>query len=239
MPRKVRVGMVGTSMIADFMHLPSLKGHAQAELVAVCGRDEKRLEELASKYAIPRRFRDYHEMIERGDLQALVIAVPDDLHYGVTTEALNAGLHVLCEKPLAMNAAQAKEMLSRAESKGVVHMTFFTYRWLPAYRYAVRLIGEGYVGRCLQFEARYLAGDARGNRYGWTFDRQRSNGVLANLGSHMIDLARLCVGEITRVFGHPTPSSTNWTPRRIQSGAPTTRRRVSSRSTTVRRESSS
>ena len=87
-------------------------------------------------------------MIEKGDLHAIEIITPDDLHYPMTMDALDAGLHVLCEKPLALNAAQAKEMYEKAEAAGVVHMTFFTYRWLPHYRYLKELVDEGYVGRC-------------------------------------------------------------------------------------------
>jgi predicted dehydrogenase len=141
-------------------------------------------------------------MIARAGLDAVIVATPHDLHHPITMAALEAGLHVLCEKPLAMNAAQAREMLVKAEAKGVVHMVNFTWRWLPVHRYALRLVQEGYIGRWYRFEARYLAGYARGADFSWHFDPKRSLGVIGEMGCHMIDLARLIVGEFERVFGH-------------------------------------
>jgi len=202
MGEQVRVGVIGTSWWADMMHLPSLKSHPRAEIAAICGRNRDRAEEMAKKYGIPLVFTDYREMIEKGNLQALVIAAPDDLHYPMTMDALDAGLHVLCEKPLALNTGQAREMYEKAEAGGLKHMVFFTYRWLPHYRYLKQLVDEGYVGRCFHCHIRYLSGHRREARYAWRFDRSRANGVLGDLGSHMIDLARWYVGDIARVSAH-------------------------------------
>ena len=115
MSEKVRVGIVGTSWWADAFHLPTLKSHPQAELAAICGRQRERAEEMARKYEVARVFTDYREMIEAGDLDALVVSTPDDSHHAITMAALDAGLHVLCEKPLALNAAHAREMYAKAE----------------------------------------------------------------------------------------------------------------------------
>ena len=140
MPERVRVGVIGTSWYADMMHLPNLKSHPRAELAAICGRNRERAEEMARKYEIPRVFTDYRELIEEGDLDAVVVATPDDLHHPMTMAALDAGLHVLCEKPMALNAGQAGEMYDKAEAAGVKHMVFFTYRWWPSYRYLKQLV---------------------------------------------------------------------------------------------------
>ena len=125
---KIRVGVVGTSWWADEMHLPSLKSHPRAEVVAICGRDATRANAMAAKYAIAQVFSDYRAMIERANLHALIVSVPDDLHYAVTMAALEAGLHVVCEKPLALNATQARAMYELAEAKRVKHLTYFTWR---------------------------------------------------------------------------------------------------------------
>src|SRR5437879_5594903 len=82
--------------------------HARARVVAISGRNEQRAREVAERYGIPGVFTDYREMIEKGGLDALVVVTPDDLHYPIVMAALDAGLHVLCEKPLALTAAQAK-----------------------------------------------------------------------------------------------------------------------------------
>ena len=198
----VRVGIIGTSWWADAMHLPSLKSHTRAQIVAICGRNRDRANEMAGKYEIPRVFTDYREMIAQADLDALVIATPDDLHCPMTMDALDAGLHVMCEKPMALNARQAREMYEKAEAVGVVHMILFTWRWTPYFQYLRTLIDDGYIGRCFHCHIRFLAGYGRRARYRWRFDRSRSNGILGDLGSHMIDLARWYVSDIARVSAH-------------------------------------
>jgi predicted dehydrogenase len=147
-------------------------------------------------------FTDYRAMLENGNLHALVVVTPDDLHYAITMHALAADLHVLCEKPLALTARQARSMYEKAEAGGRKHMVLFTYRWLPHYRYVRQLIDAGYIGRCFHCQIRYVAGYGRAAQYRWRFDRQRSNGSLGDLGSHMIDLARWYVGDIAKVSGH-------------------------------------
>ena len=201
MTQKVRVGVVGTSWWADMMFLPALQTHPHAVLTAVCGRNRERAEELARKYGIPDVFTDYREMIERGGLDALIVAVPDDLHYDITMKALAAGLHVLCEKPLAMTAQEAWEMCQRAEAAKVKTMVLFTYRWMPFLRYLRDLIDQGYIGRFYQCEFRWQTGLGRDDPTNWRFDRHRANGILGDLGSHLIDLALWLVGDINRVSG--------------------------------------
>lgn len=202
MSKQISVGVVGTSWYADFMHLPALKSHPQANLVAICGRNRDHAEEMAKKYEISQVFTNYQEMIEKAGIEALVVATPDDLHYPVTMAALAAGLHVLCEKPLALTLEQAREMVERAEVAGVKHMTYFTWRWLPAFQYLHRLIQEGYLGRCFYSQFRYVGGYGRNGQYGWKWDRQRGLGILGDLGVHMIDLAHWCIGDIVKVNAH-------------------------------------
>lgn len=202
MSETVRVGVVGTSWWADEFHLTTLKSHPRAEIAAICGRNRGRAEEMAKKYNIPRIFTDYREMIEKGNLDALVVSTPDDLHYAMTMDALDAGLHVLCEKPMAPNAGQAKEMYERAEAVGVKHMVLFTYRWVPHHQYLKTLIDNGYLGRLFQCQLRFLGGYGRDGQYGWRFDRQRANGIWGDLGSHMTDFARWYVGDVARVSAH-------------------------------------
>ncbi|MBI5876635.1 MAG: Gfo/Idh/MocA family oxidoreductase [Chloroflexi bacterium] len=198
----IRIGVVGTSWWADLVHLPSLTSHPAAEVVALAGRDAQRAGAVAHKYAIPQVYADYRAMIDRARLDALVISVPDDLHYPIAMAAIDAGLHVLCEKPLAMNAAQAREMLECAEAKRVKHMTFFTYRWMPQFQYMRQLLDGRYIGAPYHAQFIQLAGYARRPEYAWRFDARRANGVLADLGSHMIDLAHWLVGDIRRVSAH-------------------------------------
>ena len=106
MPNQVQVGVIGTSWFADGMHLPNLKSHPQAEIAAICGRKRDRAEEMAKKYGIPLVFTDYREMIEKGDLHAVEVITPDDLHYPMAMDALDAGLHFVYVGNVPGHAAQ-------------------------------------------------------------------------------------------------------------------------------------
>jgi len=178
---------------------PALQSHPRAEMAAICGRNRSRADDMAAKYSIPQVYSDYREMIAHGDLNAVIVSVPDDRHYEITMEALGAGLHVLCEKPLAVTAQQAREMYDKAEAARVSHMVLFTYRWMPFFHYARDLVEQGIIGRFYHCEFHYLSGYARNPEYSWRFDQERANGVLGDLGSHMIDMARWLVADITKV----------------------------------------
>ena len=195
----IRVGVINTSWWADMMYLPALQSHPLAETVAICGRNRQRAEEMAAKYHIPRVFVDFQEMIKHGGLDAVIVAPPDEFHYEMTLAALEAGLHVLCDKPLAMNAKQAGEMYDKAEAAGVKHMVLFTYRWMPFFQYFHDLIAGGYIGRCYHFDMIFFNGFGRDKEYRWRFDPNRSNGVLGDQGAHMIDMARWLTGDIASI----------------------------------------
>jgi predicted dehydrogenase len=194
--------VVGTSWFADGFRLPNLASHPRAEITAICGRTCERAEALATKYTIPHVFTDYHAMIASGTLDALVVVTPDALHYPITMAALDAGLHVLCEKALAINASQAREMYEKAEAAGRTHMVMFTWHWVPHFRYLQQLIEQGFVGRPYHVHVRVEGDYGRDATYNWRFDRQHGNGILGDLGSHAIDDARRYVGDIARVSGH-------------------------------------
>jgi predicted dehydrogenase len=199
MPNKVRVGIVGTSQFAEKMHYAPLASHPAAEIAALCGRSRERAEELAARFQVPQVFTSWQEMIERAGVDAVVVVTPDDLHYPITMAALRAGKHVFCEKTLAMNAAQAREMYETAEAQGLVHMTLFTWRWQPAVLYMLDLMQQGYLGPVFHAQFNYLISFGRVTHYRWRSDSNHSGGMLADLGSHMIDLSRLLLGDVRRV----------------------------------------
>ena len=148
---------------------------------------------------VPQVFTDHREMIEKGGLDAVVVSSPDDTHYEMVMAALDAGLHVICEKPVALNADHARQMLDKAEAAGVKHMVYHTFRWLPTHRYIKQLVEDGYTGQLHHGLLRFIAGFGRSSNYSWHFDGKRANGILGDSGSHFIDLARWFMGEITGV----------------------------------------
>ena len=202
MAGQVKIGIIGTSWWAEEMYLPHLATYERAVLLAVCGRNRDRGNEVAAKYNIPQVYTDYREMVATAGLDAVVISTPDDTHFEMAMAALDSGLHIICEKPVALNAADAKAMVDKAEAIGVKHMVYHTARWFPNLRYLKQLVDEGYVGPVHHALIRYVAGYGRSSAYAWRFDGDRANGVLGDLGSHMIDLARWFIGDITSVSAH-------------------------------------
>ncbi|WP_299447771.1 Gfo/Idh/MocA family protein [uncultured Phycicoccus sp.] len=202
MREQVRIGLIGTSDWADGFHLPAVASHESGGVVAICGRDRQRAEALAEKHGVPGVYTDYRAMIDQAPLDAVIVATPEDLHHPMTMAALEAGKHVLCEKPMAFSTAESQEMLDAAEAAGVKHMIQFTNRGLPHYRFVKQLLDDGYVGEPYQAYFSWPTGwfpdsDIAGHR--WAFDARRAKGAASELGAHMIDLARWFLGDVVRV----------------------------------------
>ncbi len=196
----VRVGVVGTSWWTDAMYLPALSAHPAGSVQAICGRDLRTATEIAAKWEIPHVYTDWRKLLADGDIDALIVATPNDTHYPITMEALARGMAVLCEKPLSLDATSAAEMVAAADAAGVTTMTPFTYRCMPAARWTKQLIDDGYIGRPYHLHLRYFTGYARGGEYSWRFDNDTAGaGVVGDLGTHWIDMARWLLGEIVAV----------------------------------------
>lgn len=199
---RLRVGIIGTSWWVESAHLPGLLAEPRAEVVALCGRNPARLNALADAHGVPLRFADYREMLDRAQLDVVVVSTPNVTHHPMTLAALDASAHVICEKPLAMNVAQAQEMLDRAEAAGRRHMTFFTWRALPSVAWLHHLIGQGYIGRPYFVNAAYfnsLAADPDKPAVWRLLKAQAGSGALGDIGAHMIDMIRWCLGEFRQV----------------------------------------
>jgi predicted dehydrogenase len=197
---KVRLGIIGTSYWAEGFYLHNLHTHPHTILAAICGRNQTRAEELAAKFGVGQAYSDYRRMIDGRSLDAVVVATPEDLHHPMTMAALEAGLHVICEKPLAQTAAQAQEMYQTAEAKKVKHMNMLTMRWLPHFRHLKRLVDDGYIGQPYHAHFDFLTGwSPEPGEYSWAYDSARAHGAASELGAHLIDLARWYLGEVARV----------------------------------------
>jgi predicted dehydrogenase len=199
----ISVGLVGTSWWADIMYLPALKDHPLGRITALCGRNRERAQELADKWQIPNVYTDYHTLIDSELVDALIVATPNSSHYPITMKALEAGLHVLCEKPLGMNYREARQMAELADRQGVKHLVPFTWRFSPTSGYVKQLIDEGYIGKPYHLNLRYYSGYARSGEYAWRYDKEiAGSGIIGDLGSHVLYLAYWFFGEVTRVAGH-------------------------------------
>ena len=157
----VRVGLVGTSWWAEAMYLPALADHPIGRITALCGRDMARTQGVAASWSIPHHFTDWSAMLDSGEIDAVIVASPNESHYEITMAALDRGLPVLCEKPLGMSTDEARQMAEAARTNDVITMVPFTYRFMPTNQFVKKLIADGYVGRPYQLSMRYFAGYAR------------------------------------------------------------------------------
>ena len=168
------------------------------DVPAVLGRNPDRTSVFAQEWEIPAAFTDTAEFFEQ-PLDAVVIASANDSHHPLSIQAIERGLDVLCEKPLGLDVAQAQEM-TRGDRRRGDHPVPFTYRYMPVNQYLKRLIDEGYLGEAFHLGLRYFTGFARGGEYAWRFDRSEAgSGVIGDIGSHFLHLARWFFGEVSSV----------------------------------------
>jgi predicted dehydrogenase len=146
---------------------------------------------------------DWRRVTQADDIDLVDIVTPNDTHAEIAIDAANHGKHVLCEKPLALDATSAAEMARAAHAAGVVNQVCFTYRSWPGVRLARKLIDEGRLGRIVHFRAFFLQDYALDATLPlvWRMQREKAgSGKLGDGGSHLIDLARYLVGDVDRVF---------------------------------------
>jgi predicted dehydrogenase len=200
--KRFRTGVVGTGWWAELTHLPGLQSRPDVELAALCGRNPERLAALADQFGVPARFADWREMAAVGRLDVIAVVTPNALHHPVAMAALDAFAHVICEKPLALDARQAREMAALADRQGLKTLTFFTHRALPAAAHVKRLVDDGFLGRPLHVNAVYFSAShlKPGKPAAWRMRRdQAGTGVLGDIGSHLLDLVRWWMGDVERV----------------------------------------
>ena len=116
--KTVRIGIIGPSWWVNYWHLPALQNHPHAKIVAVCGAKLRTPEEVQAKYGeSARAYTDLETMLDEAAPDGVIVCTPNDLHYPSTMAALRRGIHVTCEKPVALNADQAQEMAETAKAR--------------------------------------------------------------------------------------------------------------------------
>ncbi len=194
----LRALVVGTGFGCR-IQVPALRG-AGFEVVGLVGNDAARTAERATANGVPQSFTDLGEAIEATGADAVAISTPPDSHAPLTLQALARGCHVLCEKPFALNGAEARAMLSAAEAAGKVHMIGHEFRFEPLRATVQRAIAEGMIGEprfasMVQFMPYMPFHEAAIPE--WWFDPARGGGWLGACGSHAIDQLRCWLGEFT------------------------------------------
>jgi predicted dehydrogenase len=200
----MRVGIIGASF-AKAAYLPALKHVPGAEVVAIASAREESAAAAAKAFGVPHAYGDWTRMLAEHRFDLVCIATPTDTHAPMTLAALDAGAHVLCEKPTAMNAGEAKAMLDRAQSLGRVHMIDHELRFNPNRRKIAALIAEGAIGQVRHvsiYTVTNAFGDPRTRPIGdWLSSVSQGGGRLGANGSHNVDLLRWWLGEVAAVSG--------------------------------------
>jgi len=201
--KPIRIAVIGTGF-GSSVHIPALAHVDDTDLVAICSRRQERASHVAAQYNIPTASTDWRDVINDPGVDAVVIATPPYLHHQMGIAAIEAGKHVLCEKPMARNLAETRDMAMLAERAGVVAMVNHQLRYLPMRRRVKELIDEGYIGTphaisMIVFNSQLA--DPEGKRFGWLMEEDKAGGMLRASGSHYIDTLRWWLGDIHAVAG--------------------------------------
>ncbi len=209
---EIGVGMLGYAFMGKahshaMLTIPHMMYPPPAipKLVGIAGRNEDAVREAARRYGYSHVYTDWRDMLANDEIQLFDNGGPNNVHAAPSIAAAQAGKHVLCEKPLARTAEEAKTMLDAVQQAGVKHMVAFNYRFVPAIRQIRKFIDAGLFGQIYHFRAVYLQ-EWIMPHYNmpmiWRLQKDvAGSGALGDLGAHIIDLGRYLVGEVTSVMG--------------------------------------
>lgn len=193
-------GFMGKAHSIGYLKMPYIFWPPPAipKLLKICGRNEEKVAEEAKRYGYLEYCTDWKEIIEDDRINIVVNLTPHNMHAEICIEAANKGKNVVCEKPLAVNAREAKDMLKAVKKSGVKHLCNFNYRMMPALALAKELINEGKLGKIYHFRAVYLQEWLVDPNFPltWAVKKDQSgSGAIGGIGSHIIDIARWLCGE--------------------------------------------
>lgn len=197
----VKIAIVGAGAVSDYHHVPGIRLDPRARLVAACDSSTALLEQRRKDWGIDYVTTDYEKVCSDPGVDAIIIATPNFTHRPIAVAAARHGKHVMCEKPLGLNAGEVRDMYHAARDNKVVHMTAFTYRFAPSMRYLRHLVKSGAIGEPRHFRSqRFL--DWPETSWGWRqYKAQAGAGDLFDMTIHRIDFALDLLGPLARLSG--------------------------------------
>ena len=178
---KVKWGILGTANIARWATIPGMKKAENCELAAIAGRNPEKAERFAKEYGIPKYYGSYEELLEDSEIQAVYIPLPNDIHLKWVKASLKAGKHVLCEKPLALNAKEAEEMYKTAEECGVYLMEAYAYLHSPYVESLKNDVKSGIIGEVDYIDTAFVT---QGYKEDFRLHKEFGGGAMYDLGCY-------------------------------------------------------
>jgi len=194
--RQLRIGVIGCGV--GMLHLQGFAGNPRAEVVAIAGLDEERCHELAKQFGVPNVYRDYQELIADPAVEAVTVAVPNILHFPVALAALEAGKHVMVEKPLAPTSQEGQKIIDAAYRASRVLGVVFNRRGRHDVQIVKREVERGNLGEIYHARAFWMRRSGIPGLGTWfTSKEMAGGGPLIDLGVHVIDMALWVLGNPT------------------------------------------
>jgi xylose dehydrogenase (NAD/NADP) len=204
--RSLRWGILGCARISRVGLIPGIRASRRGTLEALASRDVATARAWADEFGVPRAYGSYAELIADPEIDAIYIPLPNELHEPWAVAAADAGKHVLCEKPLALDAARAQRMVAHCRSKGVILMEAFMWRHQPRTAALKLLVAEGAIGALRLVRSSFSFPIEPGD---WRLDPARGGGALWDVGCYGVSTARLFAGtEPTSIVAQARYGST-------------------------------
>lgn len=181
MENKVKWGILGTANIARWGMIPGMKKAGNTDLVAIAGRNPEKTESYAKSFGIRKTYLSYDELLSDSEITAVYIPLPNDLHFPWVIKALKAGKHVLCEKPLALNSDEVKEMFKTAEECGVYLMEAYAYLHSPYVESLKNDIKSGIIGDIDYIDTAFVT---QGYKDDFRLRKEPGGGAMYDLGCY-------------------------------------------------------
>ena len=190
MDKKVRIGIIGCGGIANGKHMPALKKLANVEMVAFCDIIEEKAVKAAREFGVPgaKVFTDYKELLKEQDIDVVHVLTPNKQHSFITVDALEAGKHVMCEKPMAINSAEAKKMIDAAKRTGKKLTIGYQNRFRPECLYLKKVCENGELGNIYYARAQAVRRRAVPTWGVFLDEENQGGGPLIDIGTHALDL---------------------------------------------------
>ena len=185
---RIKWGILGCARVAEAVVIPGIKRSRNGRALAIASRSSDKAKTFAKKFGIERAYASYEELLDDSEVQAVYIPLPNSMHMEWTQRAAEKGKDVLCEKPLACNAEQARKMVQACESKGVLLMEAFAHRFHPQNVLVKELIKEGRIGKVLRITSVHNSGPPEASNI--RLSQELAGGVLGDKGSYCINTAR-------------------------------------------------